>query len=1049
MRSVLSVGLWWLAGVTALVVASCDGPQERNTLFVERAAASGIDFRNDLPENEDQNIVDYLYFYNGAGVAVADFNADSLEDIYFVRNTGPNELYWNKGNFQFEKASSGAGVDGLADFQTGVTVVDINADGYPDLYVSAVNYLDWSGHNEFYLNQGDGTFAEVSAELGLDFEGYGQQAVFFDVDNDGDQDVYVLRHSVHPSGAFNNASQRGVRDDMAGDVFLLNVGSREEPVFKDESATYQILGSQIGYGLSVLAADFNGDGFQDLFVANDFHENDYLYLNDRGQRFVLSTDRSFQTNSKFTMGSDAADFNGDGTLDLFTLDMKPWDEVERKNAMGPEPFPIHKYKRNQGYVEQFPKNSLHLMRGNIPVQNGPVVPVFEDVAPILAVESSDWSWGVLMQDFDGDGAKDIFITNGIKRRPNDLDYIQFLSGGGGGAALDRQIYEKMPFGAVSNRAFSRAAGQSTLREVSAHWGLDYVGTSNGSAVADFNNDGRWDLVVNNLDAPALLYENVLGAPTTTVDFGGFPASYAKRLGAPRQWTSGTRSWLSHSTTRIDADHFGGSILVEWPGATTPEIYTLIPGETNFLRPGTGTPLELPYTPKPATVSQQPDTLPFGHTEDAFTSFASTPLLIEGIDEAGPAGQWFNGSLFVGASFRNPPFWATPTPTGWDTTWILADQSYEDVDAQIITLGNGQSALAVVTGSGQMPRDNFRQRDRIYGGANVPSYELSELGTNASCAAVLDINGDGIDDLFVGERAVWNDYGAPPEHALYLGTPSGELKRETPVWAAQLGMITDAIAADVVGDSRKELLIATDWGPIYLLQFKSALPTVTPIAPEGWWRHLNVQDVDGDGDLDILAGGMGENHGIHVAPGEPIELYIKDLDNNKNRDFLYSYYNQGIKYPLFGRDDLIKESVKYRKKYLKNREYSGLPFDKMFGSDLEGAQHLSVQQTASMWIENKHGTFKPRKLPQEAQLGPIYASYPISGGWRVGGGADAVHTTIGTQESSCGVQLVWNGDNVHAQPTPEILRGSVRQFLPFEGGVVVLMNDGPALLLDGK
>ncbi len=423
---------------------------------------------------------------------------------------------------------------GASDFQTGVSITDINADGYPDIYLSAVEYLHWKGHNEFYLNNGDGTFTETRLVEGMDVVGYGQQALFFDADNDGDQDLYVLRHSVHPSGAFNNASQRNVRDPKAGDLFFLNTGNPKQPDFEDRSEEWGILGSQIGYGLSIVAEDFNADGYLDLFIGNDFHENDYLYLNQGGQSFELATDQSFRANSKFTMGADAADLDGNGLPDLFTLDMKPWDEVERKNALGAEPFHIHKYKRGQGYVEQFPKNSMHLNAGTLP-QKTADVPVFEDAAAYHGVESTDWSWGVLLEDFDGKGTKDIYITNGIKRRPNDLDYIQFLSNGGGGAALDEQIYSKMPPGEVENRAFTNLAAEIDDRafvETTKNWGLDYKGTSNGSAYGDFNNDGKWDLVVNNLDGPALLYENVLGAPSTMVDFGGYSVSYKKSAAVP-------------------------------------------------------------------------------------------------------------------------------------------------------------------------------------------------------------------------------------------------------------------------------------------------------------------------------------------------------------------------------------------------------------------------------------------------------------------------------------------------------------------------------------
>lgn len=1025
-----------------LYIAACQTNSSVDTLFLETGEDANISFENTLEEDEQNNIIEYLNYYNGGGVAVADFNKDGFEDIYFVKNRGENELYWNKGNWKFSEGAKMAGVQGKSDFQNGVSVVDINADGFPDIHVCGVDYKNWVSANEFYLNNGDGTFDEVSTELGLDFKGYSQQAMFFDVDNDGDLDLYLLKHSVHPAGKFHKAHQRYSIDSLAGDIFLINNGDKEHPNFVDKTKEYNVLNSQIGYGLAIAAADFNSDGYTDLYISNDFNENDYLYLNNKGRNFYLSSKESFRVNSEFSMGSDVGDINGDGYPDLFTTDMKPWVEIERKNAVGSDPFHIHKYKRNQGYLEQFPKNNLHLSRGVIQ-SDSLNIPVFEESASYFNVESSDWSWGVLIEDFDGNGLEDIFITNGIKRRANDLDYIQFLGQASGNAKTAYDIYSKMPPGQINNRLFSmhNNGGAIEMKEKSSEWGLDYFGTSNGSAVGDFDNDGRIDIVVNNLNSPAHLYRNVNAKPQTTVDVGARRVAFQIK-GSGIQRNIGTRSWLSHSTNRIFA---GGAqeITIQWSKDKV-ELFQLKPNQVNFLLPGQGTPSKL-HLFTPQSSNSLIDTLSFNHKEDLYTSFVQTPLLIEGTDEMGPTGLLFKDKLFIGSSYLQAPMFVDTTH--WDTSWIYADRYYEDTDSKLLTLGNGDEALIVVSGSSNGDKNSSSALDRVYFNHNEPSRVLSSSGTHASCVEVLDINNDGIEDIFIGERVVWNDYGASPKHALYFGTKDGWFEKQSYNWLSKLGMVTAAASGDVTGDGRKDLIVATDWGAVQLVDFSNDTPTITPLTENGWWRSITLVDLDEDGDLDVLAGGMGKNHGITVGKKTPIELFIKDFDRNGNRDFIYSYYNDGTRYPLFGRDELIKESVQFRKQYLKNRTFSGKPFDELFTPQtLEGAQHLSVEFTGSAVLWNQGGSWDMEPLPAPFQLGPIYASLKTPQGLWLAGGSDAMNTIIGTQESFCGGVLQGAPGALEYQPCKYIFRGSVKSFVPLKEKAAVLLNDGPALLI---
>src|SRR5450432_973375 len=467
------------------------------------SSQTGIDFQNRIADTDTLNILDYLYYYNGGGVAIADFNGDGLADIYFVSNQGSNKLYLNKGNFQFEDITDKAGVKGKGNWKTGVTITDINGDGLPDIYVSEVgNYKSFHGRNELFVNNGIGpsggvTFTEKAHEYGLDIEGFNTQAVFFDYDHDGDLDMFLVNHSVHSNKSYGDSSMRHVKDEKSGDKLFRN----DRGKFTEVTEAAGIYSSIVGYGLNVAVADVNNDGWDDVYVSNDFHENYYYYVNNQDGTFSEINREAFGHESRFSMGSAIADMNNDGWQDIITLDMLAANEKVLKSSGGDDTLDIYNFKFGFGYYHQYARNCLQLNVG--------AGKKFSDIALYAGIAATDWSWSPLAADFDNDGIKDLFVTNGIVRRPNDLDFVKFYSSRNANdtnRANDVTAINKMPEGKLNNYIFK---GTDSLRFIdkSIDWGFNHHGFSNGAAYADLDNDGDLDIVINNINEPATIYRN--------------------------------------------------------------------------------------------------------------------------------------------------------------------------------------------------------------------------------------------------------------------------------------------------------------------------------------------------------------------------------------------------------------------------------------------------------------------------------------------------------------------------------------------------------------
>ena len=487
-----------------LLVSNCNqNPGSESALFkIVPTSVSNVFFSNNLVETEDFNIIEYLYFYNGGGVALGDVNNDGLLDIYISGNQTNNKLYLNKGNWQFEDITLKAGVESPGEWKTGVTMVDINGDGLLDIYQCRLgNYKGIKGENELFINQGDLTFTEEAERYGLNFRGFSTQSAFLDFDLDGDLDMYLLNHSVHTEYRINEASKRKFDDALAGDRFFENVDNKFYSITKNAG----IYSSQLGYGLGVGVSDLNNDGWPDLYISNDFSENDYLYLNNKNKGFTEVINPSVQHTSRFSMGNDLADYNNDGYIDIVSLDMLPEDEVVLKKSAGEDAYNTYKLKLSLGFGRQFSKNALQLNLG----MDENNVPQFAEIAHLAGVAATDWSWASLLADFDNDGWKDLFISNGIQRRPNDMDYINFLASEeivNNPDVSDKKLYAQMPKGEVSNYFFKNNK-DLTFKNVTKNWGISTNSISNGAAYGDLDNDGDLDLVINNINQEANLLNN--------------------------------------------------------------------------------------------------------------------------------------------------------------------------------------------------------------------------------------------------------------------------------------------------------------------------------------------------------------------------------------------------------------------------------------------------------------------------------------------------------------------------------------------------------------
>ncbi len=955
------------------------------------------------------NIFNYHNFYNGGGVAIGDINNDGKPDIFFTSNQQQNKLYINKGNWKFEDVTEKAGLQSNHHWHTGATMVDINGDGWLDIYVCNAGIINGDDRaNELYINQKNGTFKEEAHQYGLDDKGASTQAIFFDYDHDGDLDCFVLNNSPKSIESFGyQKNLRNIRDTQNGDRLYRN----DKGKFTDVSAQAGIYGSEIAFGLGVTVGDVNNDGWDDIYVSNDFFEKDYLYINQQNGTFKEVIDDAMGHISNGSMGSDMADINNDGYPDIFTSEMLPENDYRLKTTVKFDDYDVETAKNDLDLHHQFTCNSLQLNN-----RDG----TFSEIAQLSGLEATGWSWGALSFDFDNDGWKDMYVCNGILKDLTDQDFLAYFNEETMNNFVQqgftfKDLLQKMPSVPIPNYAFINQKNLLFKNE-SAQLGFVTPSFSNGAAYADLDGDGDLDLVVNNNNMDAFVYRNIASeklhhhyikiklagnAPNTF----GFGTKVIVSAGGINQMQEempcrGFQSSVDPVLNfGLDTLKSADSLIVEWPDQKM-QILRNAKADTVLVFNQSDAHESVQYPAKNKNtlyknVTKETLTGNIVHRENEFTDFDKERLIPKMLSAEGPkitVGD-VNGDglqdFFMGSAFADTAKIFIQQNNGRfiqkTQQAFIHDKYYEDIGATFFDAdGDGDMDLIVASGGNQATPGSAYLQPRLYLNDGKGNFSRTAKGwpvvsVNASCIRAGDFNGDGKEDIFIGARNVPGSYGIIPSSVLLQNNGGGNFTDVTKSAAPDLlylGMVTDAQWADIDGDGKKELIVVGDWMPVTILKYQNSQFKKISELPNssGWWNCLTVADVNGDGKLDLLAGNYGLNSKIKADKDHPAKLYTDDFDNNGQTECIQAYYKtDGKLYPFNLRGDLVSQLPALKKNFLKFSDYAGKTIDQVFTPDqLKHAQTLSVKQTQTcIFLNDGNGNFTMQPLPVMAQLSPVF------------------------------------------------------------------------------
>ena len=995
--------------VLAITLANCSSEQnpqteessEKKPVFELLAIENhGITFRNDIKEDVGMNYMIYDGIYQGAGLAIGDLNNDGLDDILFTGNQKGNELYLNKGSLTFENVTAGSGIIDDGSWSMGAAMADINGDGYRDIYICEFIWDDPEKRiNKLYINQGDMTFVESAKELGVADGGYSIQSAFIDFDLDGDLDLYVVNQP--PNSKESKRKLKGMVDYQYSDNFYINEGG----TFR--KATEEVGVKNYAYGLSATVADLNADGWPDIYVACDYEEPDLVYMNNGDGTFTNKAHEWLRHMSNYSMGTDIADINNDGWLDIYTADMVAEDNKRLKtnmSGMNPEKF---WGLANAGYHYQYMFNALQLNNGN---------GLFSEIGQLAGVQATDWSWSPLLADFDNDGYKDLIVTNGQKRdvRNNDYNinrrkYVEEILAEKKAQGIDNHAFNPLdllamaPSVKLKNYAY-RNNGDLTFSKVMDGWGMNQASWSHGSAFSDLDNDGDLDLIMNNHDDNVFVYRN-LSSDSESANYVRFKfdENDASCFGAKVQITAGgmtqtshlhpVRGYLSQSERAI---HFGiggnkkiESATVTWPDGKVQKLTDVSVNETHVLNSKDAS--TAASTPEAKTIFKFSETMELlKHQESEYNDFATEILLPHKMSTLGPclatADVNNDGAddIFLGGAKGQPAMLVISNENGYSkssASAFKASSSSEDVGAAFFDAdGDEDLDLYVASGSNESDLGGSAYQDRLYLNDGSGNFSLSaglpEATVSSGCVIPFDFDADNDLDLFVGGRQNPGRYPFPTDSRI-LQNNDGKFEDVTKNVAPELlgiGMITDAKPTDLNGDGKLDLVLVGEWMPLTAMVQKDGVfesVELTTSANTGWWNTVELADVDNDGDMDLLTGNLGLNIKYKASKEEPFSVFCHDFDNNGSLDIVLSYYDQGSCFPVRGRECSSQQMPFIKKKFPTYDQFGEATVKDIHGENLDKAlQYHATEFRSGAWINNGLGKFDFMAFPNEAQIAPI-------------------------------------------------------------------------------